>query len=244
MLLALAFAVKLLSVGYLGAAAAQAFTRGDHSGVASAAAGLGLANFLERHKAPFAAGDALVLRGDYAGARAQFEASLAIAARADECKVRVNLVLSIERLGDERLNSGARTGDAPADGAVAEDARMEAARLYAEGLAVGDAAPPGCFSAESPGGDTSGADGEGDRLRQAEARLRDKAEQLRSQDGQAAQPDDGADGKTQPAPDPRQSQLERLKESGKAAQRERSDGMQREDYLEDFEVEPGTDKPW
>ena len=106
-LLAVALAVKLLSVGYLGGQAAGAFGNGDQASVASAASGLGIANFVERHKAPFAAGDALVLSGDYAGARTLFEASLTDAPPADECKVRVNLVLSIEQLADRTAEAAA-----------------------------------------------------------------------------------------------------------------------------------------
>lgn len=80
---ALALAARLLAAAWFGGQAAAAF-----------------ANFLEPHKAPFAAGDALVLRGDYPGARAAFETALAGAPPEDECRVRVNLALSIERLGD------------------------------------------------------------------------------------------------------------------------------------------------
>ncbi len=112
-LLALAVAAKLLGAAWSGGQAADAFARNDAPAAASAAAALGAANFLERHKAPFAAGDALVLRGDFAGARTAFEAALADAPPADQCPVRVNLVLSIERLGD-----AAAAGDG-ADGAAA-----------------------------------------------------------------------------------------------------------------------------
>ena len=166
-LLAAALAAKLLSVGYLDGQAAGAFASGDQASVASAASGLGIANFVERHKAPFAAGDALVLSGDYAGARTLFEASLEDAAPADECKVRVNLVLSIERLAD-------RPRRLPGQG----DAGTDAAKLYDDGLAVVKAAPPGCFSPGRKPGQRTGADGEGDRLREAEGRLQAKADEL------------------------------------------------------------------
>ena len=230
-LLAVALAVKLLSVGYLGGQAAGAFGRGDRASVASAASGLGIANFVERHKAPFAAGDALVLSGDYAGARTLFEASLADATPADECKVRVNLVLSIERLAD-------RTAEAAAGPA---DAGTEAAKLYNDGLAVVKEAPPGCFSPDGNQGNATGADGEGDRLREAEERLQAKADKLGSP---AAEPGDGADEQPQPDPEPQQSQLDKLGESAKSAQRERNDGRQRDEYLNGADSETGAEKPW
>ena len=107
-LLALALAAKLLSAAWFAGQASGAFARGDAPAVESAAAVLGVANFLEPHKAPFAAGDALALSGDYAGARTAFEAALAAAPAADECRVRVNLALSIERLGD--ADAGRRHG--------------------------------------------------------------------------------------------------------------------------------------
>ena len=229
-LAAVALAVKLLSVGYLGGQAAGAFGSGDQASAASAASGLGIANFVERHKAPFAAGDALVLSGDYAGARTLFEASLADATPADECKVRVNLVLSIERLAD-------RT----AETAGPADAGTEAAKLYNDGLAVVKEAPSGCFSPDGNQGNATGADGEGDRLREAEERLQAKADKLGSP---AAEPGDGADEQPQPDPEPQQSQLDKLGESAKSAQRERNDGRQRDEYLNGADSETGAEKPW
>ena len=105
-LLALLLAAKLLSASWFAGQASSAFARGDGPAVESAAVVLGVANFLEPHKAPFAAGDALALRGDYAGARAAFEAALAAAPAADECRVRANLALSIERLADAEADGG------------------------------------------------------------------------------------------------------------------------------------------
>ncbi|WLQ06327.1 hypothetical protein [Arthrobacter oryzae] len=234
-LLAAALAVKLLSVGYLGGEAARSFSRGDQAGLSSAASGLGMANIVERHKAPYAAADALVLRGDFAGARSLFEASLADAPPADECKVRVNLVLTIERLADEAADA-AQSGN-PGDSAA------EAARLYDDGLAAVNAAPPGCFSPEDSQYRPNGADGEGQRLREAEGRLHSKSEQLGNG---GADGESGKDGDQQPQPDPelRQSQLDKLEESAKSAQRERNGGMQRDEYLNNADAELGTDKPW
>lgn len=227
-LVAVALAVKLLSVGYLGGEAAGSFGRGDQAALASAASGLGLANIVERHKAPFAAADALVLGGDYGGARALFEAALADAPPADECKVRVNLVLSIERLADkaaEPAGSGA-----------------EADRLYADGLAAVKAAPPGCFNPLGGEAAANGADGEGDRLREAEQRLQGKADKL-GDAGAGAEAGSG-DKQPQPDPEPQQSQLDKLEESAKSAQRERNGGMQRNEYLRNADTGAGTDKPW
>lgn len=228
-LLAVALAFKLLSAGYLSGQAVGAFTRGDQSEVASAAAGMGVANLAERHKAPFAAGDALILGGDYTGARALFEAALADAPPADECKVRVNLVLSIEKLADKSAESA--------------EARTDTARLYGEGLAVVEAAPPGCFRPEDGRDGTNGADGEGDRLREAEERLKVKAAKLGSQQAET-DPGDGGVEQPKPPPEPQQSQLDKLKESGQAAQRERNEGRQRDEYLDHANPGPDAERPW
>ena len=222
-LLALAVALKLLGAAWSGGQAADAFARNDVPAAESAAAALGVANFLERHKAPFAAGDALVLRGDYAGARTAFEAALADAPPADECPVRVNLVLSIERLGD------AAAGGDGADGVA----------LYGEALAVANDAPAGCF--EEGGADRDGA---GERLQAAEQRVADKIERLR--DPAAPGTDSGTDStpETEPPAREQQKQLEQLKESGKSAQQERNRGLQRDDYLNNRDPGPLTGRPW
>ena len=234
-LLALLLAAKLLSAAWFSGQASGAFARGDAPAVASAAAVLGVANVLEPHKARFAAGDALVLRGDFAGARAAFEAALATAPPADECRVRANLALSIERLGDAR-----DAGDAGSGGTSGTD---DGVRLLEEALAVVRAAPAGCFDAGSAG---SAA---GERLQTAGQRLEGKLERLRGQ----PEPGEAAEPGTEPGPaeeggagtgDPADSQLEQLREAGQSAQQERNRGLQREDYLKGTGSGPLTDKPW
>ncbi|WP_457962616.1 hypothetical protein M1E17_13845 [Arthrobacter sp. D1-29] len=234
-LLGLGLSAKLISAGYLAGAAAHDFDARDGAGVAAAAAGLRTANFFETHKAPFAEGDALVLAGDYTGARQGFEEALAQAAPEDECVVRVNLVLSIERLGDARL--------------VAEDANA-AGKLFEEGLAVVDAAPEGCFPAASGTGETGG-EGAGDaaaeagqKLEQAEQRLKQKSEEANAGNSQPQQPGTDA-GQPPPEPDAgSETQLEQLKDSTRESQRQRSDGRERDEYLRDDDYGPGPDRPW
>lgn len=241
-LLALCLSVKLLSLGIFAGQAARGFAAQDSNAVASAAAGLRAANFVEAHKAPFAEGDSLVLAGDFAGARRQFEEALALAGPADlavSCVIRVNLVLSIERLGDERL--------------TAEDPTA-AARLFADGLAAVREAPEGCFAAAAPNQspapnqsaapNPSTAPDAGERLEQAEGRLQQKAEVAKA--GEAATPQPGRDApETKPATGPdSQSQLEQLKDSARASQRERNGGQERDEYLRDSGYGPGPDRPW
>ncbi|UKA48020.1 hypothetical protein LFT48_11050 [Arthrobacter sp. FW305-123] len=214
-LLALAVAAKLLSVAVLGTAATNSFEAGEQEGAARAAAGLQIVNILEPHKGLFASGDARVLAGDFAAARRDFESALAAGAGNDECKVRVNLVLSIEKLGDEAGEPAA------------------AARLFNEAKATAEGAPPLCRT-ESP----ANSAGEGKSLDAAEDRLKGKI-------AAAEAPDRPSTSKqsTQPQP-PNQEQLQQLQESAQQAQRERSEGQERGEYLRGRDKDPGVDRPW
>jgi hypothetical protein len=218
-LLALCFSVKLLSLGIFAGEAGRAFDAQDAGAASSASAGLRAANFIETHKAAFAEGDSLVLAGDFAGARQRFEEALDMTGPRDECVIRVNLVLSIERLGDARLQ--------------AEDPTA-AGRLFAEGLAAVGAAPQGCFA--------SGGQEAGEKLKQAEARLQQKSQDVKS----GAVPQlQGEPGEPQQEPGPeRQSQFDQLKDSARDSQLERNHGQERDDYLSDSDYGPGPDKPW
>lgn len=223
-LLILCLAAKLLSVGVFGGNAGRAFDAGDSRALTDAAAGLRIANFAEPHKAPFAEGDGLFLAGDYAGARGSFEEALSVAGPADECVIRVNLVLSIERLGDAKATAGDPTA---------------AGRLFAEGLAVVDAAPDGCLAAGAEGG--SGADA-ADKLKQAAERLTRKGEEAA---GTAArEPRSKPAESSQPAEPGKQSRLDQLKDSSRQAQSERNSGQERDEYLRDDEFGTGAERPW
>ncbi len=151
-LLVLCFAAKLLSLGILADRAAAGFSAGNAPAVDAAARGLGFANVVEPHKAPFAAGDAAVAAEDYARARTQFEQALSMvpANSGDGCIIRVNLVLAIERLGDQRQQAGD-----PASAVL----------LFQEALATAGQAPEACLAGNP---DTGG------RLADAKERLEGK----------------------------------------------------------------------
>jgi len=220
-LLALCVAAKLLSLGVLARQAASGFVAGNTSAVGSAAGGLGIANLVEPHKAPFAAGDAAVLSGDHRSARTLFEQSLAMVpdGSGDECPVRVNLVLVIERLGDQRLQAGD-----PAS----------AVQLFTQALDVAGQAPESCRSNDAEGG-------AGGRLSDAEGRLEDKLGAA----GQKAAQEPAPAG--EPSPDPsgdnRQGQLDQLQDSARQAERERNSGREREEYLDGGDA-TAPERPW
>lgn len=220
-LLVLSIVGKLLSLSLLAGQASSAFDAGDAGAVHRAAEGLGLANVVERHKAPFAAGDAKALSGDYPAARLLFQEALAAvpAGSRDECVTRINLGLAIEMDGDGKLRA-----DDPAS----------AAFLYAEALDVVEGAPAGCFAGEP-------AAENGQQLTDAKGRLSDKvaAASGPADPGEQAPRDDAADGQESA----RQSQLEQLEEDARQAQRERNAGRERGEYL-DSDAGAGVDRPW
>ena len=226
-LLVLCLSAKLLSLGVLAGQAARGFETRDAGVVGSAALGLRAVNVIEPHKAPFAEGDARVLAGDFEAARTHFEEALTLTGPDDECVIRVNLVLSIEQLGDARL--------------AAKDATA-AGKLFAEGLAVVDGAPDGCLAAAGQSAAPDGARDAGEKLEQAEARLRQKSGDAKAGKGEAQQPE--GQGESPEADPQRQTQLEQLNESARNSQLERNNGQERDEYLRDGDYSSGPDKPW
>lgn len=217
-LLALFLAAKLFSLGILAGQAASGYAGGDAAAVDAAAGGLGVANVVEPHKAPFAAGDAAVLAGDYPAARPLFEQALrqVPAGSRDECLVRVNLILVIERLGDQRLEAG--------------DPASPAA-LFKDALAAADQAPEGCLADAGDGADR--------RLAEARERLDNKLGAAGESPAQAPAEEPSPD----PSADARQDQLEQLQDSARQAQRERNSGREREEYL-DNSGGTAPERPW
>ncbi len=223
-LILLCVAAKLLSVGVLAGNAARAFDAGDSGAVADAAAGLRIANFTEPHKAPFAEGDGLFLAGDFAGAGQSFDEAFGLAGQADQCAIRVNLALSIERQGDARAAAGDPTA---------------AGRFFAEALAVVEGAPEGCFTAAAGSSEAAAAD----RLEQAAERLTQKSAEAAAgteQPNPSADPGPG----DQTAEPGQQCQLDELRDSARDAQTERNAGQERDEYLRDDDFGPGADRPW
>ncbi|MGT2460835.1 hypothetical protein [Sinomonas atrocyanea] len=229
-------AAKLVGMSAFAQGAIVAFDGKDAGGVASAAAGMGFLDLVETHKSHFAAGDAAVLAGDWPRARAEFEEALRRTGPDDECTVRVNLVLTIEKLGD----AAREAGDAPKAGA-----------LYRDGEAVAEAAPQGCFQQNSPQNQQQ----QGQRLSEAKDRLQTKqgSPDPSGQQGQPGQQDQSGQQGPVPSPSaapppgqggtPQDQRLRDLERKSQAGQQERSDGQQRDDYLDSPPTAP-VDRPW
>jgi hypothetical protein len=242
-LVALLAAAKLLGMNAYAQEAIVAFDGKDAAGVASGAAGMGFLDVVETHKSHFAAGDAAVVAGDWTRARAEFEEALRRTGADDECTVRVNLVLTIEKLGDAARDAGDTA---------------KAGMLYRDGEAVAEAAPQGCFQQDSPQNQQQ----QGRRLGEAKERLQGKqgapgpAGQPAGPPGQQDQPgQQGTPGQQGQAPapsaapspgqgqTPEDQRLRNLERKSQAGQQQRSDGQQRNDYLDSPPSAP-VDRPW
>ncbi len=215
-LVVLAVALKLLTMVALGQQARSAWDEGNITSLQSAGERLGFLNLVERHKAPFAVGDAKVLAGDMDGARAQFERALVLAPTdgLENCQIRVNLAAVLEKLGDDaKGGSGGLAAATP---------------YYDREQAVAAAAPPGCFQPQG--------EGTGQQLDQAQQRAKDKSQPPQQQPGQDPQQDQQGQ-----QPDPGKEQ--QLDQKTKENQQQRSQGEQgqRDSGSDGL---PHVDKPW
>ena len=174
-------ALKLLTMVAFGNQARTAYAAGNITGVQQAGERLGFLNVIEPHKAPFALGDAQVLTGDWDAARARFEEALEVAPTdgLEACQVRVNLVLSLEKLGDAAMAASGLDAAKP---------------FYDRVQAVVGAAPQGCFQPQG--------EGTGQELNDAKGRAQEKS--TPPQDGQDPPP--GQDPQT--PSDDKQKQLD------------------------------------
>lgn len=219
LLAAAVLAVKLLSLPIAAGQAADSFADGNAAGTVKAAQAMGTLNMVERYKAHFALGDGHVLQGDFEAARIEFATALDLAPFDESCKVRVNLVLSLEKLGAAKEQGG--------DTASALD-------FYTQGSELVAGAPRDCFAPNSP----NNSDGEGDALKQAGERL---AQKQKGGDSHPQQPS-GDEGQAD-TPEPPADKLEQLEQQGQQAQKERSQGQKLKEALSEEEPEQYA-KPW
>ena len=199
--LMLLVAVKLFTMVALGEDALRSYTQGNITGTQDAAERLDVLNVIEPHKAPFALGDARVMVGDFDGARSAFEQALALAPKdsLESCQVRVNLVLSLEKLSTAATSAG----------------RAAEAKAYAERLsAVVTQAPQGCFQGDAQ-------DDEGQQLRDAQQRSQEQQQQAQERQ-QDQQQDQKQDQPSQPSEDKQQQLDSRTQDN--LQQRQQTDG--------------------
>lgn len=217
-ILVLLIAGKFLSVGIASAQLNTAFAKGDSAGVHAAAGVLKFANLLEPYKAWFNDGDGYVLQGDFEAAKGQFEEALRLAPKNESCKVRVNLVLSLEKLGDGKKAAGDQNG---------------AKQLYDQGVKVTDDAPEGCFQKGGEGNQQ----GEGQSLQDSKERLNEKSKNSGPNPQSPGQPNQNPSDPSDP------SKLEQLNQQQKEAQKDRTDGKQESGNVGNLPEDPNG-KQW
>lgn len=206
-----------------------AYHAGDRGATLAWGERQGWVNTVERFRAPFAIGDAHVLAGRFDLARTAFEQALADVPDGglDECKIRVNLGLTYERLGDD-----ARVRERPA----------EAKQFYDKGIRVTRERPMVCDAPER-------GEGTGQRLREVQERMEQKSGTPDGQPPEAPEPEAGPQiPQAQPTPDPLNTPSEEQQRELERKQRENTVERNRRLGTQD-QGEPGGGvsaypKPW
>lgn len=223
--------VKIFSMYAAAHMAIASFITGDGSGTSRAAQWQYPVNIFEPFKAPFNNAVGLAANAQYTPARAEFEKALDLVTGLEECAVRINLSITIERLGDLKDQAG----DAYA-----------AKKLYDEALLNLLSGPKDCDDEEKSKQNSSDPERDMNAQReQMEQRLQDKQEQQKQkQEGpegeQPQQPDPGT-GEQETDQGPGQEQLDEIEQRLGQGERDRDDmGRGEDDPWNDYE----TDKPW
>lgn len=219
LLAALLFCGKVLSMYALAHQAIASHANGDPGGTIDAGRGQEFLNWFEPWKAPYNLGVGLAEAGDLEGARAKFEEALTLVSGLEQCAVRVNLAIVLERIGDEAQ----RAGD-----------RAAASRAWQEALTVMDEAPAECGSPEADDASPDPDRSMEESMDEQEQRLQEKLED-NAQPDQPDEPDQGE----QDTPDG--DKLDEIKEQLEQGQQERDE---RDERNEGDGGGWGTDRPW
>lgn len=212
-------AVKLLSLNLVHDRTLAAYRGADRTQTLAWGERQGWFNIVERFRAPFAVGDAYVLGDDFVRARPWFEQAFDLVPKGgiDDCKVRVNLGLTYERLGDA-AKAGERT--------------LEWEQFYAKGIEITKNRPPLCDLPDR-GGNT------GEQLREAQQRMQGKSQQAPG----PQQPGDNVPPSNTPRPGPQREpdaqSLPSQRQQQLLRERQKQNTMERERRLGDRAVPPG-----
>ncbi len=227
--LLLLVAARLLSLNLVHAQTLAAYEAGDKPRTLTWGERQGWVNVVEQFRSPFAIGDAHVLSGHFELARPWFEQAFEQVPKGgiDDCKVRVNLGLTYEALGDA---------------AKARERTDEWKQFYDKGIKITKERPPLCEAPE--GGQT------GDQLQQAQQRMEQKSADAPPQDQQQQNDDQQQPGPSQPpqpTPDPGNTPSQEEQDYLKEQQRQNT--IERNQQQQGDETVPGDGsqsypKPW
>ena len=226
-LLMLLGAARLMTLNLVHGQTLAGYEAGDKARTLTWGERQGWVNVVERFRAPFAIGDAHVLSGHFGLARPWFEEAFALVPKGgiDECKVRVNLGLTYEALGDE---------------AKARERTDEWRQFYEKGLAITRERPPLCDAPE--GGDTGG------QLDQAQERMEEKNQPQPGEQPQPAPEERQPTPQPTPIPDPNnapsQEQQDLLREEQRRNTIERNESRGTEDHVVPEGGVGSYPKPW
>lgn len=109
-LVALLVAAKLISMVLVGQATVAKYEDADYEGALNSAQQQKILNVIEQWKAPYSTGTTYLQLGLNDEARAELESALPLAGGIDQCPVRSNLAIAIERQGDAMLDAGDSEG--------------------------------------------------------------------------------------------------------------------------------------
>ena len=226
-------ALRLLSLNLVASQTLAAYQAGDRATTQEWGERQGWVNIVEQFRSPFAIGDAHVLTGSFEQARPWFELSLEQVPKGgiDECKVRVNLGLTYEALGDA---------------AKAKERTAEWRQFYEKGIQTTSQRPPLC---DAPEGQQTG-----EQLQQTQQRLEDKSADPKPEPGETPPEQPGnAPGeqptpKPEPTPDPdntpSQEQQDFLQEQQRQNTVERNQQLGEDDRNSTGGDGPVYPKPW
>ena len=216
---ALALCGKLLSMYAFAHQSAAAYAEQDYAGTVQAARGQNVLNWFEPYKAPFNAGVGLADAGELRGARAAFEQALSLAHGLEQCAVRVNLAIVLERTGDAAM----RDGDA-----------ASAAEAWQQALLVSRDAPPECGTPDADGSSPDPDRDMSETLDEQQQRLREKLE-----DGDGRDPQEQEQQQPEQQEQPDESELDDIKDR-------LEQGAQDRDARDQDEGggSTSTDRPW
>jgi tetratricopeptide (TPR) repeat protein len=222
-------AVRLLTLNLVHDRTLASYTSGDPDGAMTWAQRQGWVNVVEQFRAPFAVGDAHVLSGHYELARPWFEQAFELVPKGgiDDCKVRVNLGLTYEALGDA---------------AKARERPDEWKQFYDKGIRITKERPPLCDAPE--GGRT------GDQLEQAQQRMEQKNADAPPDQGQGDQQPPQPGPAPQPTPTPDPGRTPSQEEQDYLQEQQRKNTIERNQQQgDDDRVLPGDSgqtypKPW